>query len=128
MIIGDGIMLGVGGETASIFVTGLSETNTVTAVHKKTVQVPNPEYVVPDGYTQLEYIESTGKQYIDTGVKPDFANLVRVKSKFLIANTTIRNCVCGTFSSGETISLNLEFADDGSFRIYQNYSDYVFQA
>lgn len=65
MIIGNPIMAGVSGPYASIFVTGLSETDTVTAVHKKTVQVPNPEYVVPTGYTQLEYIESTGTQYID---------------------------------------------------------------
>ena len=33
MIIGDGIMLGAGGETASIFVTGLSEADTVTATN-----------------------------------------------------------------------------------------------
>lgn len=33
MIIGDGIMLGTGGESASIFVTGLSETDTVTATN-----------------------------------------------------------------------------------------------
>lgn len=31
MIVGDGIMLGVGGESANIFVTGLSETDTVSA-------------------------------------------------------------------------------------------------
>lgn len=129
MIIGDGIVLGAGGETARIFVTGLSETAAVTATKGsktmtgKWMQKLNPAYHnLPDGYTELEYIQCTGSQYIDVGVKPDFANLVRVKSKFLIANTTIRNCVCGTFSSGETISLNLEFANDGSFRIYQNSS------
>ena len=33
MIIGDGIVLGAGGETASIFVTGLSETDTITATN-----------------------------------------------------------------------------------------------
>ena len=27
--------------------------------------------LLPDGYTQLEYIESTGTQYIDTGFKPN---------------------------------------------------------
>lgn len=76
MIIGDGIMLGAGGETASILVYGLSETDTVTAnkdgkiVIGKWTQIPNPAYVVPDGYTQLEYIESTGTQYIDTGHTP----------------------------------------------------------
>ena len=77
MIIGDGIVLGAGGETASIFVTGVSEADTVTAskdgktVIGKWTQKPNPAYVVPDGYTQLEYIESTGTQYIDTNFTPN---------------------------------------------------------
>lgn len=75
MIIGDGIMLGTGGESASIFVTGLSETDTVTAskdgktVIGKWTQKSNPSYItLPIGYTQLEYIQSTGTQYIVTGL------------------------------------------------------------
>ena len=77
-IIGDGIMLGASGETASIFVTGLSETDTVTATKgSKTLtgkwkSDPNPVFHgLPDGYTELEYIEGTGTQYIDTGIKPN---------------------------------------------------------
>lgn len=77
MIIGDGIMLGAGGETASIFVTGISETDTVTASNGvktltgKWTQKPNPvSHGLPDGYTELEYIESSGTQYIDTGYTP----------------------------------------------------------
>ena len=76
MIIGDGIILGAGGETASIFVTGLSETDTVTATKDgktiigKWTQKPNPvAHGLPDGYTELEYIESTGTQCFDTGIK-----------------------------------------------------------
>ena len=73
-IIGNPIMAGVSGPAASIFVTGLAQTDTVTATNgSKTkvgvwTQIPNPAYVVPDGYTQLEYIESTGTQYIQTGI------------------------------------------------------------
>ena len=77
MIIGDGIMLGTGGETASIFVTGLSEADTVAATKNgKSIagnwtQIPNPAWHgLPDGYTELEYIQSTGTQYIDTEFKP----------------------------------------------------------
>ena len=34
--------------------------------------LPGPAQVeLPDGYTQLEYIESTGTQYINTGINPD---------------------------------------------------------
>ena len=73
-IIGNPIMAGGGGVTASIFVTGLSQTDTVTATNGsktltgKWTQKPNPAIVVPDGYTQLEYIESTGTQYIQTAI------------------------------------------------------------
>lgn len=76
IIIGDGIVVGNGGgERASIFVTGLSETDTVTATKDgktiigKWANVLNPSYyALPDGYTQLEYIASSGTQYINTGV------------------------------------------------------------
>jgi hypothetical protein len=60
---------GSGGETASIFITGLDENSEVKAVRKIPAQVENPKWRgLPDGYTQFEYIESTGTQYIDTGI------------------------------------------------------------
>ena len=68
------IISGIGGETASIFITGLSETDTVTCTKNgkvkqgKWVTKANPDVSVPAGYTQLEYIESSGTQYIDTGI------------------------------------------------------------
>lgn len=74
MIIGNPIMAGASGPAASIFVTGLSETDTVTATNgSKTktgvwTQKSNPAYVVPEGYTQLKSIKSTDAQYFDTGV------------------------------------------------------------
>lgn len=74
-IIGNPIMAGASGPAASIFVTGLSENDTVTATNgSKTkvgvwTQIPNPAaYGLPDGYTELEYIRSSGNQYIDLGV------------------------------------------------------------
>ena len=42
--------------------------------------VPAPAPPLPSGYTRLEYIEGTGTQYIDTGVKPD--STMRVKVSF----------------------------------------------
>jgi len=67
--------VGTGGASASIFVTGLSEADTVTAtkdgktVKGKWVQKPNPAYIgLPSGYTQLESIEGTGTQYFKTGL------------------------------------------------------------
>lgn len=65
---------GSGGEAASIFITGLSETDTVTCTKDgktkqgKWISKTNPAVSVPAGYTQLEYIKSSGTQYIDTGI------------------------------------------------------------
>lgn len=93
MIIGDGIMLGAVGDTASIFVTGLNDTDTVTAskngktIIGKWTQIHNPASVVPDGYTQLEYIESAGTQYIDTGISVPHESL-KVVVQFSTSNTT----------------------------------------
>ena len=46
----------------------------VTGYHPIVVHPPRPPEPVgplPEGYTQLEYIESSGPQYIDTGFKPN---------------------------------------------------------
>ena len=40
--------------------------------------------ILPDGYTQLKYIESTGTQYINTGFKPNQDARVVANLKFQI--------------------------------------------
>ena len=62
-----------GGMTASIIVNGLSENDTVTASNgsKTKNAVWTNNVPLPEGYTQVEYIQSTGTQYIDTGFKPN---------------------------------------------------------
>ena len=42
----------------------------------ETIIVPDP--VLPDGYTQLDYIESTGTQWIDTGMTADDSSVFTV--------------------------------------------------
>ena len=117
MIIGDGIMLGAGGESASIFVTGLSETDTVTASKNgKTVvgkwsQKPNPAYVaIPDGYTQLEYIKSTGTQYINTGVQNSLELSITGDITFTDASS---GAVFGTLSKTDTRAISLDLNANG---------------
>ena len=98
MIIGEGIMLGAGGEKASIAVTGLLETDTVTATNgSKTIagvwtQIHNPASDVPEGYTQLEYIESSKTQYIDTGFKPNQDTKAEIKYQ---TPDTRSHCIAG---------------------------------
>ena len=43
---------------------------------------------LPLGYTQVEYIESTGTQYIDTGIVPTNADNTKVKFRFALNDTT----------------------------------------
>ena len=38
-----------------------------------------PEAQLPDGYTELQYLESSGTQWIDTGIKPDQTYTLKIK-------------------------------------------------
>lgn len=130
MIIGDGIVLGAGGETASIFVTGLSETDTVTAVKNgKTVigkwsQKPNPAYVVPDGYTQLEYIQSTGTQYIDTKFGNTQGWKVKLSYMFNDPSSGTHTIIGDLYNSGGTYWRTYALASQGKWSLgfYSNYA------
>ena len=46
-------------------------------------------YGLPSGYTALEYIQSTGTQYIDTGFSPDANTRVDYKGQLLQYSTTV---------------------------------------
>ena len=48
---------------------------------------PEPS-ILPDGYTQLDYIQSNGAQYIDTGFKPNQDTRVIVDIEVLTSQTT----------------------------------------
>lgn len=62
---------GAGGETASIFAKGLSESDVVTFTSPKG-RVKSGKWVnrarLPEEYQKVEYIQSSGTQYIDTEV------------------------------------------------------------
>ena len=78
MIVGNGIVLGAGGATASILVTGLSETDSVSVTKDgksfvgKWVSMQNPElHGLPNGYTEIEFIRNTGNanvSLLNTGI------------------------------------------------------------
>ena len=74
---------------------------------------PQPTPILPEGYTQLNYIQSTGTQYIDTGFKP--SNYTRVAADFMVdawgsdttflfgAQTSNNQRYCLGFSSSGTM-------------------------
>lgn len=57
---------------------------------------PEPESTLPEGYTQLNYIQSTGTQYIDTGVMPNQDTVMIAKMAFL---GTASDNICGARNS-----------------------------
>lgn len=76
--------------------------------------MPKPEPILPEGYTQLDYIQSTGTQYIDSGVKGD--SDVRVTADFEItafgSGTTFIFGAQGT----DSIRYTLGMTSAGAFR------------
>lgn len=72
---------------------------------------------LPSGYTQVEYIESSGTQYIDTGFKPNQDTRVVAKAKY----TSVSGSVC---LFGTRYATNAEryefFASSNSFRTSYN--------
>ena len=55
-------------------------------VHPET---PSPTPTLPEGYTELEYIQSSGTQYVDTGFKPNQDTSVSVEFETsFVDNTT----------------------------------------
>ena len=74
---------------------------------------PSPSQIIPREYTQLEYLESTGTQWIDTGIKP-LPN-IGVIAKYSYSRLTAYAHIFGTFephfylgitSSGQDMSMS----------------------
>ena len=51
----------------------------------KKVEIPRSTSRLPDGYTELAYIQSSGTQYIDTGVKANTQTRVQAKMRYAVA-------------------------------------------
>ena len=62
-----------------------------------------PYVGLPDGYTQLQYIESHGTEYIDTGFKPN--QNTRVVADVMLTNIDLGNVIFGSRSEGENDSV-----------------------
>lgn len=85
---------------------------------------------LPSGYTQLEYIQSSGTQYIDTGAS--FSNGVRVETKFnltSIATSSKKTPIFGAINASEPYgrdylsvdsSKNFEIGGGAGYRYFKN--------
>lgn len=74
------------------------------------------ENILPEGYTRLEYIESSGTQYINTGHKATSENY-RIKCKFATTNNEINTVLFGGGASTDIISALLLGTDQVKFYV-----------
>ena len=82
------------------------------------------ESQLPSGYTQLEYIESSGAQYIDTGLKPtqDYSMTIKCQSTGTTSNT-YAGCDTNWKNTGFFIGVEVfEFGNAGMASI-QNHGE-----
>lgn len=80
-----------------------------------TIIVPDP--ILPEGYTQLDYIESTGTQYIDTGIIPN--QDTKVECRAYTSNIEDTSDGHGFIPYGAGISY-----DDNAFELYTSGGTY----
>lgn len=65
---------------------------------------------LPNGYTQLKYIQSTGTQYIDTGFKPNNNTKIDIEFRTQSSSGVICGCDAGWLSNGFAIAVTaIEF-------------------
>lgn len=79
---------------------------------------PENPWVLPTGYSRLEYIESTGTQYIDTGIKPTSNVDVMVDFR-LTATSSEWVCVFGGRDASANNNTLALWHDNSVFRFYR---------
>lgn len=80
---------------------------------------------LPSGYTKLEYIESTGTQYVDTGVK--MTNRSTVDLKLMLTSASYTGLVFGSRTSATAKNFVWAQVDTKLQVDYRNYSENRFQ-
>ena len=80
---------------------------------------------LPAGYTKLEYIESSGTQYIDTGISPTVNTGVEIKAVLTTENTTDKVLFGSRATTGDT-RYWIDFDNTGSkHKIMYGFGPYV---
>lgn len=92
-------------------ITGVSPSNPIE------IESVGDKQIFPDGYTQLEYIEATGTQYIDTGYKANI-NTTKFIGSFLFKNIAKTQGILGSrnLTKLSVESCNVFVTSPGNFR------------
>ena len=93
-----------------------------TSLKKQKILVLNKNRKVPEEYRQVEYIQSNGTQYIDTGVYPSEKDKNEIEIEFTIIHTTYNNnypVIFGTRAGNHTVDqmLIMRETDRSFFRV-----------
>lgn len=84
---------------------------------------------LPDGYQQLEYIESTGTQYIDTGISSANVTQCKVNTKFKFGTISSSRYVLGTLDRDAAVTKDSAFGCLISYTDGKNWcNNYAFTA
>lgn len=90
---------------------------------------------LPSGYVELEYIESTGTQWIDTGVIPNWNTKIVLDGQTITGSTDVYSFVFGSMpagisgSDGRNFSLEVKLPSSTNYRYmffgsgYSSYAD-----
>ena len=96
----------VSGGTITPTFTDLKELQNDTAVGiTLPVDIGENSKILPDGYTQLDYIQSDGNQYIDTGVLGSDINKVIVDFQFTSSQSTTEQEVAACIADGGKLQI-----------------------
>ena len=72
--------------------------------------IAGPEKILPDEYDELEYLQSTGTQYINTGIHNADCDIYKVKTKYNYTSIS-NNSLCGNYASSGYASFGQIFLD-----------------
>ena len=70
---------------------------------------------LPSEYTQVEYIQNSGTQYIDTGFKPNLTNGFKIEVDYTPNHATARGCLLSNYAANNHVSYEIA---NGNQRIY----------
>lgn len=73
---------------------------------------------LPREYKQVEYIESTGTQYIDTGYIPDNINGYKIECEVCPTELANRYCILSGYNTNNSISLEITAQDKARVYFY----------
>ena len=72
---------------------------------------------LPDTYQEVEYIENTGTQYIDTEFTPDYTKNIEIKIVFEPTVSDSRYCLLSNFAVADNLSLEVK---ENKGRVYSS--------